>query len=473
MRSSVGALTLVLLFCQSPFDDASLLPEEPPRPRQGSSLQETTTAPGAALLLQGVEKDLRVLERGQLTSGERVQRDHAKSLVRDGRRLLVGAKSDSETEALAIAISASTEVAPLVRRQLRLEELVSAADRYRAGDTSKTFLALSRWLPSDFDPPVRYIEENRDRLRIQATALADVDHRTLAALCLLQTDIAVQVREDTSARLSLARRLLAVADASRLPPRFVQRWYSNVATRLLGESRLLDAMQHLDDAVRRFPNDAEILVVAGVFCELLPPLSFELPERSRGGRVQNLQSQYRVPISGGTINAGSPPSSNDEDAYDRLVAARKAGYARAEEFYRRALAVEAGNAEAHLRLGRVLALTSRPDLGLAELRLAASSDAPRIRYLASMFEGAVHEGSARLEEALASYQQAVRACPNCLSGGIALSHAQRRTGAPEVAVQTLDAATNREAFPDYWWDYPLGAFRQCDVLMVQLRGSLR
>jgi tetratricopeptide (TPR) repeat protein len=172
------------------------------------------------------------------------------------------------------------------------------------------------------------------------------------------------------------------------------------------------------------------------------------------------------------VGAGPPA----DDGYESLVAAKRTGFGLAEEFYRRALAVDAGNEEARLRLGRVLSLTSRPDAALVELRLAASSTALRIRYLASMFEGIVHEAPGRMDAALASYQEAVRACPGCLSGAVALSHAQRRTGAIDTAEQTLDAAMARDArvpFADYWWDYPLGALRQRDVLLAQLRGGLR
>ena len=176
----------------------------------------------------------------------------------------------------------------------------------------------------------------------------------------------------------------------------------------------------------------------------------------------------------GTVNLGPAPPV--DDGYEKLVTAKKTGFSLAEDLYRRALAVDAGNAEAHLRLGRVLSLTSRPDAALSELRLAASSPAPRMRYLASIFEGMVHESAGQMDAALASYQEAVRACPSCLSGGIVLSHAQRRTGAVATAEQTLDAATARdarEAFDDFWWDYPLGALRQRDVLLAQLRGGLR
>jgi tetratricopeptide (TPR) repeat protein len=170
----------------------------------------------------------------------------------------------------------------------------------------------------------------------------------------------------------------------------------------------------------------------------------------------------------------APPASDDR--YERLETAKQTGLVRAEEFYRKAVAIDAGHAEAHLRLGRILHLTSRSDAALSELQLAAGSRDPRIHYLASMFQGAVQEAAQRLDLAVASYDEALRTCQNCLSASLALSHAQRRSGDPDLAARTLDTATSRDAtaaFDDYWWDYPLGALWQRDGLMRDLRGGLR
>jgi tetratricopeptide (TPR) repeat protein len=439
--------------------------------------QSPTATSKASQLLLGIDRDLRVLEKGQLTSDERKQRDRARSVAQRAREMLQGAKGAAEMEALSLAVTASRELGVLVTRQLRLDELVSGAERYRAFD-SASVQAATEYLASDLEAPVRYIEENRDRLGDEVTALARLDDKNLAALALLETDVAFRGAFDAPVRVACARRLLNAADRSRLPPRFVERWYVAVAGYLQGDLLLVDTMRHVEDAVRRFPNDAEILVVAGMFYELLAPPGFELPPREAQGRFDSGITVGGVTgartSSSGTVNLR--PASSADDGYESLVAAKKAGFGQAEAFYRRALAADAANAEAHLRLGRVLSLTSRPDEALSELRPVANSTVPRLRYLASIFEGIVHESAERMDAALASYQEAVRACPGCLSGGVALSHAQRRTGAAAAAEQTLDAAMARDArdaFEDYWWDYPLGALRQRDGLLAQLRGALR
>ncbi len=362
-----------------------------------------------------------------------------------------------------MAMAASREVGGLVARHLRLDELLSLAKRYRIGGVAGQ--AAPGWMATDLDAPVRYIEDNRDRFGAEGTALADFSDTTLAALCLLESEVAFQGGDDAAERLRYARRLLNAANRAQLPSRFAERWYVAVAGYLQGYFRTAEALGHVEDGVGRFPNDAAILVTAGIFYELVASPSYQLPppDMQKPAYTQNRPGER---VSG--LNLSTP-----NDDYERLRAAKKIGLGRAEELYRKALGLDPRNAEAHLRLGRVLFLTSRSDAALSEIRLAASDPAPRVQYLASMFEAAVHERASHWDTALACYEKAVRACPNCLSGGIALSWSQRRTGRPDLAVQTLDAATARRTFSDYWWDYPLGEFWRHDQVIAQLRGDVQ
>ena len=202
--------------------------------------------------------------------------------------MLQGAKGENEMDALSLATTASREVGVLVTRQLKLDELIDGAERYRAFDTASV-QAASESLASDLDAPVRYIEDNRDRLGVEGTALAGLNDRILAALVLLETEAAFRRGYDAPVRLVCARRLLNAADASRLPPRFAERWYVAVAGHLQGDLLLLDTMQHVEDAARRFPNDADILVVAGMFYELRRATELRI---ARGKRARSVQLGY-------------------------------------------------------------------------------------------------------------------------------------------------------------------------------------
>jgi tetratricopeptide (TPR) repeat protein len=426
-------------------------------------------------MVQGVDRDLRVLDKAQLTGDERKQRDHAKSLFQRARQLLGDAKGTNEMDALSLATTASEEIALLVRRELKLDELMTNAERYRQGKTLAAAHALSDSLASDLDVPIRYIEDNRDRLGLDGTALADVNDKSLAALALLETDVAFLGRYDAPVRLAAVRRLLGSVNPAQLPPRFVERWYIAVAGRLQGQMKLMDTVVHVDEGVRRFPNDADILAVAGMFYELMASPSVKLPERD-DRRSPTMTGPSAMPGSAAKAVNFSADADFSGDGYQRLVASKKTGLTRAADFYQRALAADSNHAEAHLRLGRILFLSARPNDAIPEFRLAAASRDPRVHYLVSMFEGAAQEAATQFDAAVASYEEAQRACPKCLSAGLALSHAQRRRGDPAAANQTLDTAIARDVqapFADFWWNYPLGAFWQSDALMRDLQGGLR
>jgi len=429
--------------------------------------ESPTAGPGAMQLVRALERDLRLIDKELLTRGERKQCDEAKSLLARARRM-ENATVGNEPEALSLAMAASKHLEPLVRRQLKLETLLAAAGQYRSGNVVAAVQALSDSLASDLAAPVRFIEDNRDRLGVEGTSLADVDDTTLAALCLLETEIAFLGRYDAETRLEFAKRLLWVADATRLPPRFGERWYIAVAGHLQREVGLRAAMLHVEDALRRFPHDPGVLVAAGMFSELIALPGVDL---GPGGRPRLRGDAF---LRGGYTTSDVTPAAPPPDKEDeRLAEAKRTGLVRAQQLYRQAAAADDGLAEAHLRLGRVLFLSSRADEALSELRLVAGSQDVRTRYLAALFEGAVHEGGGRLDSATRFYQEAVQACPTCLTGGLALSHAQRQNQMADLSVRTLEAAAGKAGLTDFWWDYPLGTYWQRDLLIRELRGGLR
>jgi hypothetical protein len=450
---------------------ASTAPLPPSAPALAQNLSSpagtvvtTASAPAVApsLLLEGLERDLRGLVRSQLSEQEREQCDQARGFVQRARNLGRGGKNEDDIQQIR---THSAVIAPLVRRQVRLDEFMAAAEQYRTGKTTATIRTRSQAPAPHIEAALRYLEENRARFGVEGTPLADVNERSLGALCLIETEAAFLGGEDVPSRLAFARRLLTISDAGRLIPGFAEEWCVAVAGYLQGEFRLMDLMLHLDDGLRRFPDQAEPLVAAGMFYELMGSAAVELPAK---------KAQSRIHWTGLTMPSEFP--TGDEDQYRRLSEARRTGLAQAEALYRRALVADAGHQEAHLRLGRVLSLSGRSAAAITELRLAARSADPRVRYLASLFEGRVHESEGRMDLAEACYRASSSACPNCLSAGVASSHVQRLTGQAEAAGRTLDAALERDADsarPDYWWDYPLGAFSQQTRLISSLRLRLR
>jgi VWFA-related protein len=441
---------------------AAPLDAAPNKGKTGEVVNVAATPAGTVrfpVLVDGFERDLKILDRRQLGPQERQQYDQARDFVQRARR------SEGDAQQLALLRTHSAATAPLVRRQLKLDELMSLAEMYRTGKTSAAIQTLSDSVASHLEVPLRYLEENRQRFGVEATPLADVNPRSLAAMCLLETEVAFLGGEEALSRLALARRLLKLCGVGHLAPGFAQAWYVAVAGYLQGEFRLADLMLHIEDGVRQFPSDAGVLVTAGMFYELLASPALELPAPP---------VKRRADPSGLTMTSAFPTGA--EDQYSRLSAARQTGFAQAEDFYRRALLGDGRDAEAHLRLGRVLYLTGRSEAALGELRTAAQSPKLRVRYLASLFEARMHESTGRMDLAGECYRESIRACPNCLTAGVALSHIQRLSGQTEEAARTLDSALQHDAKSersDFWWDYPLGSFWQASTLISTLGQRLR
>lgn len=83
---------------------------------------------------------------------------------------------------------------------------------------------------------------------------------------------------------------------------------------------------------------------------------------------------------------------------------------------------------AALHLGRIRMLQERPADAAPLLRRAASSSDPRVRYLASLFLGAIAERQDRLDEAETLYRDGVALYPWGQSAHLALAELLSRTG---------------------------------------------
>jgi tetratricopeptide (TPR) repeat protein len=121
--------------------------------------------------------------------------------------------------------------------------------------------------------------------------------------------------------------------------------------------------------------------------------------------------------------------------------------------YREALALDKGLAEAHLRLGRVLALQRKFDEALSSLaRVAETTEDRRLRYIAVMFEASISDSRGKPEAARKSYDEALRLWPGSQAASLAISLALAGAG-------DWDGAQKRLGPPpqdDPWWAYGLG-----------------
>jgi tetratricopeptide (TPR) repeat protein len=150
--------------------------------------------------------------------------------------------------------------------------------------------------------------------------------------------------------------------------------------------------------------------------------------------------------------------------------------AQASDCYERAHAVDPGDAETLVRLGRVRFLRGAWDEARSALLAALERPAPAyVRYWCHLFLGAVE--SARREEASAArhYREALAIAPRAQSPMLALSAASARAGDWRSARHILQPALEgpRRLDDDPWQLYAFGESHRLDGLVDRVRALIR
>jgi tetratricopeptide (TPR) repeat protein len=352
-------------------------------------------------------------------------------------------------------------------------DLASLAQLMRSPNTNVFFLGSNDRRPRR---PILYTRTELERLRGLARAAArhDDENFVMKRGALLHADIAMLVPgksepldnrppsgsqrfmmlstdgrqlsvEHTAVHWELARTLLdnVMPDPSR--DAMVRLWYRATAAYL--ESRVqLDLVPLFDRARQLFPDDADLLFYGGCLHE-----TFAAP------RIQ-------VAVQTAVLPPGMWPDVVSEHAELR----------QAETFFKRALDIEPGMAEARIRLGRVLALQGRHADAARELRraLEATSDS-LLLYYAELFLGGEEEALDHRDAARASYEHAAALYPRAQSPHLALSQLARRfgdrAGALRAIQQVLRPPADESDRDDPWWTYHTAQGRNADDLLAALR----
>src|SRR5688500_19042348 len=256
--------------------------------------------------------------------------------------------------------------------------------------------------------------------------------------------------------LEMARRLLDLVrpnperDDKPYPERdeTVRQWYRGT-TAVLIERGNLD-LDHFTRALQLFPEDSEILFIAGALREILAA-----PRIQDGLRTARLPSGLSYAV--------------DSD---------RSELRRAEALFRRSLSADPTMAETHLRLGRVLGLLGRPAEAAKELRLAVPGDRePMLRYYRELFLGRELDALGDHAQARASYERAAVLYPLAQSPHIGLSEVAMRTGdrvSAQAAMQIVwrpSASTQEPDDPLRQYHYIAG--RHGNALLTALNGTFR
>lgn len=235
--------------------------------------------------------------------------------------------------------------------------------------------------------------------------------------------------------------------------RSARRWLLAIALFQASQGDVGSVTELLDQALDRFPDDPQLLLVSGQVAEYLATPEFRGWAPSR------------------KLEAGRRRGS--EEAM-RQSSEMRARLSEAEADYRRALDADSSLLEARLHLGRVQHV--RGQLSEARESLEAVSSAQpsdaSLAYMANLLLGGVHESAGELERAAACYREAVETDPSSEVAVLALAHATHRLGRrPEAAemVRTLLSKRGRRPHTDGWWAFRMGPFADGDRVEPILR----
>ena len=223
----------------------------------------------------------------------------------------------------------------------------------------------------------------------------------------------------------------------------VRDWYRATAAWLLLNH--LYIVGHLEHALMLFPDDSAILFLAG-----------SQHEAYATSTMQNVVRSVDLPP--GNILWSSDRSELRE----------------AESLFRRSIAANSEHAEAHLRLGRVLALQGRFSDARPELQKALQI-APNdmIDYYSELFLAGVEESLGNLDAAAAGYERAAARFPDAQSPLLALASLSHRrgdrAGARRASERLFSLPRSTDETPDPWWVYNAFQGVNADQLLDELR----
>lgn len=427
--------------------------------------------------------------------------------------------------AFGVGVSAVTPLSqpgrPTARRSpdlARLREWLDAVDRHTPGERDSSAIAVGSWSKSELEgaifdlkallqlvlrgdkarfPPVtrpfaaselkelrQLAAEQSRRAAVSSINVEDRDeqqakraaNRLLKLGALLHTDVALLVQSQADAGgpslLFSTRESVLVLDGTQAGVRHggvhweavrlllddvvpdpsrdgsVRRWYQSLAVFFASKGLLADSVPHLERARQLFPSDANILAASGRLYETLA-----------APHIQNFAETARA--TGTVLTIGS----------------ERANLRRAEGYFRRAVDLDAGFAEARVRLGRVIGLSGRHQEAADQLRQAATTAGDTFtRYYARLFLGAEEEALGHFEEARQSLELAAAIWPKAQSPYLALSQLARRSGDRPAAIRAiqhvLTLPADEESRADPWWSYFDDPSDRAESMVAELRAIL-
>ncbi len=370
--------------------------------------------------------------------------------------------------AAAVAACLAFGAAPPARAAGGLQAYLGVANRYRAGDTAWAVREIRSWYLAEVWQAVDQLVRRSDALRQRQTDPEEIDLRTVEAAILLHVQVAFL------ADASPAEEAYHLDAAGR-----VFRWMDALASRRraarsrleqTGEqdpARVADALHPLDPHLE--PGDFYAALAAGTLASWALPTAEKLAKEG----LKRLPADATMQLVAGCVQESVAA---DASTLGRDGEARRA-LERAEKRLRDALAVDDTRLEARLRLGRVLLLqgrTTEAELPLETVARDTTDD--RLRYLAWLFLGRLHDGRRDPEQAIDAYQRALGIRPDGQAARIGLVWAEDRLSGPAVAHLLLLEGFGRPRDPDSagdpWWNYFFGPPGLAEAAIGRMRDTV-
>jgi tetratricopeptide (TPR) repeat protein len=221
-------------------------------------------------------------------------------------------------------------------------------------------------------------------------------------------------------------------------------WYRAVMASFASSYSFGDALPHVYRARKLLPNDPGVLFGDAAIQETLAS-----PRIQDYVRVTSLPSGHQF----------------------LFVTSEREHLELAEALFRRSLQRDPANAEARIRLARVVSQRGQHEAALAGLKAVPPQTDAVLAYYALIVRGDVQRALKRYDAAQASYKDALQLFPSAQSARLALGHLARlrsdREGALALLQPILTAPAPRDDDP--WWEYHRGDGRNAEALFRQMR----
>jgi hypothetical protein len=291
-------------------------------------------------------------------------------------------------------------------------------------------------------------------------ANAPWDAKRYALAVMLHTDAALQLAGDTYGndmhdQLQLAADLLQLGvrcAPDRLRP-LASQWYVGLSRYPRDRNALRTAEALLELGRKRLADDPAILAESGLLAESVATI-------------------YAL----SNANAGQSWNAGTSRLLGRVVDRRRAWLNDAATWLGRAAALEPGNDDVLLHLGRVQALRFEDAASLRTLgSVLTRTRSADTTYLAAIFIAAIHDRQGRRDEAAAAYRKALGHLPGGHAGRVGLAEALRQSGRLDEARGLLQALVTERpgATQEPLWWYLLEPPGEADARLEALRAEVR